>query len=186
MSKTACAVAFLLGALLLSGRASAQDADEVARLKRENDLLKRENAVRTKEIEQLKKEIEQLKAGGAKAQPAAKPGTLADLLTEGTTIRGDYRFRAGIKATGDWSLTIKELKGKKFKGVHTAKETSPNKGEGSEFEAEGEIDGNQLKFTIVNTTKIQASAGGTLKKDTIELVWNGRAGIADMKAKAPK
>jgi len=88
--------------------------------------------------------------------------------------------------TSSSSLTIKERNGKKFKGVYTNKATFPNKGEVAEYDVEGEIDGNLLKFTIVNTTKIQASASGELNKDTIELRWNGRAGIADMKAKAPK
>jgi hypothetical protein len=179
MSKLFGVLGVSLCVLLAASHATAQDADEVAKLKREIELLKRENEV-------LKKENEQLKAGGAKAQPSAKPKTLADLLPEGTIIVGDYRFRAGNKATGDWWLTIKELEGKKFKGTYTAKETSPNKFEIPQFDVEGEIDGNRLKFTFVNTAKIQASVSGTLKKGTIELVWNERGSIADMKAKAPK
>lgn len=186
MSKLLGVLAISLGVLLAANHAIAQDAYEVAKLKQEIELLKRENGQLKRENEALKKENGQLKAGGAKVQPPVRPVTLADLLPEGTTIRGDYRFRAGNNTAGDWSLTIKELKGKKFKGIYTAKPTSPNKGEEAEYEAEGEIDGNQLKFMIVNTTKLQASARGTLKKDTIELIWNGRGGIADMKAKAPK
>jgi uncharacterized protein (TIGR03067 family) len=58
----------------------AQDADEVAKLRKENELLK-------KEIEQLKKEIELLKKG-AKAQPdgtgGAKTGGKELELLQGT------------------------------------------------------------------------------------------------------
>src|SRR5438874_10173586 len=59
----------------------AQDGDEVAKLRRENELLK-------KEIERLKKEIELLKKA-AKAQPdgagGSKPGANKELeLLKGT------------------------------------------------------------------------------------------------------
>lgn len=169
---TMLAVAIL--PLAVASAARGQDTDEVKKLKGRIELLENKLKLAEKEVELLKKELEQTKKGGVKA-PTDKPKdvqTLADLLTEGTVIRGDFSFR-GKKVTGDWSLTIKEVTGKKFKGLYNVREV------------EGTIDGDRISFKSVNTT-VNISVIGSLKKDTIDLVWTGPEGIADLKAKAPK
>jgi hypothetical protein len=169
--------------------ARAQDADEVKRLKARIELLEAKLEAATLKIEKLEEANRQLKAGGAKGQPAAKAGgqrTLSDILTEGTTIRGDYRFSTGNRGSGEWSLTIKERMGKKFKGLYTVRQLQPEKGEGAEADAEGEIDGDRITFRPVNTAKMMATATGRLKNDAIELNWSGRGGQAVLVAKVPK
>jgi predicted Ser/Thr protein kinase len=174
-------------------KASARDADDVAKLKREVELLKKENDLLTREIAILKKENErlkeQVKAGGAKGQSVTKsanPHTLADILTEGKTIGGEYRGTSGgNRVTGQWSLTIQELTGKRFKGTYNGKLTSPTKGEGNSAKVEGVIDGNTLRFDA-RGANIQATAWGGLKKDVIELQWRGQSAIAVLTADVPK
>lgn len=172
--------------------ASGQDSDEVRRLKKEIELLERELKVTRTENEQLKQENEKLKAA-AKGVAAPKvaaggPRTLSDMLTEGVTISGDFRFTDGIRK-GDWTLTVKKRSGKDFTGIYTAKQTSPPPAAGSqpmEVEAKGEIDGDRLTFSITNTAKSRATASGFHDKGTIDLDWAGQSGKAKMTAKAPK
>ena len=176
MVRPTAQMAALLAAVMATD-ATAQDTDELKLLKQENLSLRIQLEAANRKIKELQ---DQLKGGESK--PMTTRRTLADLLTVGTTVRGDYRFREGNKARGDWTLTIKEIKGKMFKGIYTAKETHPTNGPGSEVEAEGEIDGDRLTFKIVNTTKIQATARGGLTSEGLILVWDGRKGVADMKA----
>ena len=80
----------------------AQDADEVAKLRKENELLKKENELLKKQIELLKKE--------AKAQPggAADPKIAKELeLLKGTWNIDSQEF-------GDKSLPKELMKGYKF------------------------------------------------------------------------
>ncbi len=70
MSKYVVAAMSLFGLVLLTGSALAQ-VDDVAKLKKELDLLTRERDLLKKENELLKKEISQLKAKG-EALPASK------------------------------------------------------------------------------------------------------------------
>jgi len=167
--------------LLLATDTRGQASDDVRALRQENERLKLLLEAANQKIKELQKEIDRLKGDG-KETPKKKTRTLADILTVGTTIRGDYRFRGPNKSTGEWTLIVKELNGKKFKGIYTATQTTPNKGKGTEVEVEGEIDGDRLTFSTVNTTKIQATATGGLTSRGVELTWDGRAGIADLKA----
>jgi hypothetical protein len=181
-------LAFAVGAPITRG----QDSEEVRRLKKEVELLQRELKVANAEIEQLKKENDQLKAAAkgvvAPKVAAGGPRVLSDMLTEGVTISGDFRF-IGIDKKGDWALTIKKRSGKDFTGIYTAKQTSPPPPAGTqpiEVEAKGEIDGDRLTFSITNTAKSRATASGFHDKGTIDLDWAGQSGKAKMTAKAPK
>src|SRR6266850_6124020 len=110
--------------LLFTPATRAQDADEVAKLRRENELLKKENELLKREIELLKKE--------AKAQPdgAGGPKTGAkDLeLLQGTwnidtmewggkslpkELMSGYKFVfAGNKLTWDGAIGLMSKMGK--------------------------------------------------------------------------
>ena len=72
MTKTLRVAFVLIGIVLLAGPASAQESEEVGKLKREIELLKKENDLLMRENALLKKENEQLKAAGLKGT-AAKP-----------------------------------------------------------------------------------------------------------------
>jgi uncharacterized protein (TIGR03067 family) len=80
----------------------AQDADEIAKLRKENELLK-------KQIEVLKKEIEVLKKG-AKAQPDAAVDP--KIAKELELLKGTWNVES--QEQGDVSLPKEKMKGYKF------------------------------------------------------------------------
>jgi cell division protein FtsB len=115
MTRTASITVFLLGILLLSGRVSAQDAGEVAKLKREIELLKEKNELLTRENTTLKKEVAQLKAGGVK-NPADKPAD--DAFAKAAVFEGRRQYLAPAQ-TQTVRLEITERDGTSFKGQLT-------------------------------------------------------------------
>ena len=149
----ACGVAALLcGVLLLCGRASAQDADEVAKLKREIELLKKENDLLTRENALLKKENEQLKAGGAKGQPAAKPGS--PLLARDTTWEGVY-------------VREELLPGGKKGRLNADARLEVKKRDGDKYEGELWIDNGKLGMQVEGTVSRDGAVTMAFKKDLV-------------------
>lgn len=74
--------------------------------------------------------------------------SLSDLLTAGTTLRGEYAFLTGAKRIGTLELTIKARDGKRFRGTHDARTAGK-----SAFvqEVVGIIDGDRLMYQSDNS-----------------------------------
>jgi hypothetical protein len=91
-----CAAALILGALLPTGQADAQNPDEVVKLKREIELMRKENELLNREITLLKQEIAQLRAG-TKPDPVKPKAGRA-----GVTTRDDIEYEfVSIKMDGN-------------------------------------------------------------------------------------
>lgn len=159
-----------------------QNADEVSRLKERIELLELKLKVAEREIQDLKEENRKLKGGPA----MEKTRTLAEVLTSGAMIQGEFKFSNPEMTEGQWKLKIDERTGGRFKGKYSAKITKPNKSDPVEVDAEGTISGNQITFSPVNTVKMTATVTGMLKNDVLELNWDGKAGKAKLIAKIQK
>ena len=135
MFKTAGAVVFLLAIFLIGGAASAQDADEVTKLKREIELLKKENDLLTRENALLKKENEELKAAAKRPAPkAGDKGAASKLFVK------DSVWSVGEKGKGI-RLVVKERTGDVFQGVITFGDQS--------FKCRGEVSGDKATLTTL-------------------------------------
>jgi len=179
LRKTWVAVALLV--VIGPSGACGQDSDEVKRLRGQIEQLEAKLKSTSSEAQDLKKENERLKASVATGRASRQ---LADILTEGTAIGGDYRFAGPDMARGEWLLMIKERKGDRFKGVYLAK-GAQKKGGWGDAVAEGTLVGNNITFSVENA-QISATAKGAMNKDVINLDWEGRSGKAKMVAKAPR
>ncbi len=167
MSKSFVMLLVLLSALSVCKHVTAQDSDEVARLKdevarlnREVELLKRENGLLKRENEVLKRESELLKANGPakpKQQANAKANVAdKDLFAEGNSFGGEQVLRDArgkIVNRVKWALQIAERKGTAFKGILT-------------FPA-----GN-YEYEVTGTAPV--SAGGVVK-------FNGEKGLSNLR-----
>jgi hypothetical protein len=188
-------IAAIIFAVLSAPIAQGQETDDPKILKAQLEASKAQfEAAKAKleaanlKIEKLQREIDQLKAAASNQKGTGEKDKvnkrLVDLVAVGTTITGDYRFRAGDQSSGNWSITIKEINGKKITGTYTVKKLRPTEGPGNVVDFEGTLEGNSITFNPVNTTTMNFTARGLMNKEgQIKITFNGRAGIADMTAK---
>jgi hypothetical protein len=152
MTKTVTAAVFVLCVLCLTGQSIAQDADDVAKLRQEVDLLKKKNDVLVRENALLKVELETLKKG---ADPRPKAGKAFGVGTKlvGTVIRrGTDNTGKPWTEGGDVELTVTKRSGKEFAADLWF-------GGNLGFEVEGTFRGAIVKF---KTTKSLTDATGKL------------------------
>lgn len=154
--------------------ARAQDADEVAKLRTENELLKKENELLKKEIELLKKEAAAKPDGTRKARP--RPPSLSDLLPAGTVLQGTFRAAEG-GGHGEITITITSRDGNKFKADSALRQMRDFKELGrSEGPIEGTISGPRLTWTNIGSAN-KANATVILKGEALEGTYRTQAGI---------
>ncbi len=127
--------------------------------------------------------ISALLEADAKAQPP-----LAKSIKVGTKIEGTFKFTEGPRqgATGTWKLDVQELQDKKFRAEYRAKWTPDIPGQEMVCIVEGEVNENNLDFTI-NANNVKAKVTTVAVADgEMRLRYVGEGGrVAEMVAKLP-
>lgn len=165
MTKFFTAIMAVAGVFLLAGAGTAQDTDEVARLKREIELLKKENDLLKRENELLKKENEQVKKGGK----AAKGDEKSDGPFEAATAWEGKRFATG-GPTQAFGMRITSRDKDKIKG-----EIDITRADGklSTYAFDGTVRGMNIQFKTEKSGFFQQTFTGKYDGKKVALTWNG-------------
>lgn len=171
----------LVALILVAPGVRGTDSDDVKRMRERIDLLETRLKLAEAEMEAMKKEIEILKGrNGLGGRERAR--TLSDILQDGATIAGDFRFTNVKVAPGEISLTVKDREGKKFRGTYRAKSHQ------SEFvsDVEGEITGDQITFKGVKSVH-KFTVTGAVKGESLPCTFvDDDGGRAEMTFKLPR
>ena len=158
-----------------------QDTDEVKQLKakvasleeRLESAEKKLNAAEKKN-EQLTDENEQLRA--AKLDGDRNKKNLAEQLKEGMVLKGKWQALNGNKRGGECTLTIREIKGNKFKATSMIPEDPKINTPKYENEYECVLNGNRFSGRVVGSPT-KATISGVRKGDYLEYDFVGEDGL---------
>lgn len=114
--------------------------------------------------------------------------SLAESIKVGTKIKGDFKFTEGPSqgAIGTWELDIQRRQDEKFQAEYRAKWTPEIPGQEMVCSVTGEVNGNNLDFTI-DTDKVKAKVTVVaVANREMKLRFVGEGGrVAEMLAKLP-
>jgi hypothetical protein len=169
--------------LLVSvSQASAQDSDEVKKLKEKIDLLEKKLQLAGRENELLRKELDQARGSKGGTLVTQDKKALSARLEVGAILTGTEVFNNGIG--GSLTLTVTERDGNKIKASYRfVKKGAQGKVLQADRDLEGEVELNRVTFKSVgkaHTINLSLSLNGDSLNGSVKHS-NGNSGKVGVK-----